>query len=204
VQDEREASVKLGYARVSTRDQNAQLQLDALRVAGCDEVLEEHASGKDRKRPKLELAMAKLDAGDTLVVWKLDRLGRSVVDLDTIFTELAERGIGVLVTSQGIDTTNGDNPAAKFYRQMLSAVAEFERSLIRERVNGLAAARKQGRIGGRRFKLTEDDLDLLLELWDRGTPVTSLAKKWNVNEVTIYRAYKRALAKREAEQHGER
>jgi DNA invertase Pin-like site-specific DNA recombinase len=191
--------VKIGYARVSTRDQNPQLQIDALRNAGCDEIVEENASGKNRQRPVLAATLAKLGEGDTLVVWKLDRLGRSVIDLEEIIGELTERGVGFCSITDGIDTSNGNSLTATLVRQILAAVAQFERGIIRERVqNGVDAARKQGRIGGRKPKLTDDDLDLLLELWERDVPVVTLAAKWNVDKVTIYRAYKRALARQAA------
>jgi DNA invertase Pin-like site-specific DNA recombinase len=141
--------------------------------------------------------LTSLTKGDTLVVWKLDRLGRSVVDLANIVVELKQRGVGIRSLTDGIDTSTG-GIAADLTLNVLAAVAQFERDLIRERVtNGLAAAAKEGRKGGRRFKLTDDDLDLLLDLWDRGVPVTSLAAKWGVDQATIYRSYKRALARRE-------
>jgi DNA invertase Pin-like site-specific DNA recombinase len=196
--------VKIGYARVSTSDQDPQLQIDALKAAGVDEILTEHASGKDRNRPVLKEALAKLQEGDTLVCWKLDRLGRSVVDLHRIVVEeLGGRGVGVQVLTQGIDTTNGNNAAAKFYFTMLSAVAEFERDLIKERVReGMRAAKRNGtRSGqavGRPRKLTDEDVRLLVELWDNGASVASLARKWNVDKVTIYRAYHRAKARQGA------
>ena len=188
--------MKIGYARVSTRDQDPQLQLDALQADGVDEILTEHASGKDRTRPVLELALTKLESGDTLVVWKLDRLGRSVVDLATILKELGERGIEFRSLTEGFDTsTNG----GKLVFHIMGAIAQYERELIRERVtNGLEAARKQGRVGGRRPKLTDDDLDLLVELWERGVPVVKLAEKWSVDKATIYRAYNRAKARSSA------
>jgi DNA invertase Pin-like site-specific DNA recombinase len=186
-------AVKVGYARVSTRDQDPQLQLDALKAADVDEILTEHASGKDRKRPELERALAKLEAGDTLVVWKLDRLGRSVVDLANIVNDLGERGVEFRSLTEGFDTTTN---GGKLLFHVMAAMAEYERAIIRERVqNGVDAARKQGRVGGRPSKLTDDDLDLLVELWDRGTPVTTLAEKWDVDKATIYRAYNRAKAR---------
>jgi DNA invertase Pin-like site-specific DNA recombinase len=186
--------VRIGYARVSTRDQDPQLQLDALRDAGCDSVVEERASGKDRNRPVLKDTLARLGKGDELVVWKIDRLGRSVLDLETIVQELGDRGATFRSITEPQMNTAG--PAGDLVRTILGAVAQYERALIRERINnGLAAARKQGRVGGRRHKLTDDDLDLLVELWESGTPVTSLAAKWNVDKATIYRAYNRARAR---------
>jgi DNA invertase Pin-like site-specific DNA recombinase len=193
--------VKIGYARVSTRDQDPQLQIDALRDAGCDEIVEEHASGKDRKRPVLEATIDRLGDGDELVVWKIDRLGRSVLDLETIIKELAERGATFRSITEPQLNTGG--PAGDLVRTILGAVAQYERALIAERVtNGVAAAKRNGtRSGkaiGRPRKLTDDDLDLLVELWDNGTPVASLAKKWDVDPATIYRAHSKATARQAA------
>jgi DNA invertase Pin-like site-specific DNA recombinase len=193
--------VKIGYARVSTRDQDPQLQLDALRDAGCDDIVEEHASGKDRKRPVLEATIDRLGDGDELVVWKIDRLGRSVLDLETIIKELAERGATFRSITEPQLNTGG--PAGDLVRTILGAVAQYERALIAERVtNGVAAAKRNGtRSGkaiGRPRKLTDDDLDLLVELWDNGTPVASLAKKWDVDPATIYRAHSKATARQAA------
>jgi DNA invertase Pin-like site-specific DNA recombinase len=188
------SGMKIGYARISTRDQDPQLQIDALQAAGVDKIVTEKASGKDRKRPVLEATLAELGEGDELVVWKIDRLGRSVLDLETIIKELGERGATFRSITEPQLNTGG--PAGDLVRTILSAVAQYERALIRERItNGVAAARKQGRIGGRRPKLTDDDLDLLVELWDRGVPVTTLAEKWNVDKATIYRAHAKARAR---------
>jgi DNA invertase Pin-like site-specific DNA recombinase len=191
--------VKIGYARVSTRDQDPQVQLDALQAAGVDDIRTEHASGKDRKRPVLEATLAELGEGDELIVWKVDRLGRSVIDLETIYKDLGERGVSVRSITQP-EMSMSAGPTGRLVRTILGAVAEYERELIAERVaNGVAAAKRNGtRSGkaiGRPRKLTDDDLDLLVELWDHGTPVASLAKKWDVDHATIYRAYKRAKAR---------
>jgi DNA invertase Pin-like site-specific DNA recombinase len=193
--------VKIGYARVSTRDQDAQLQIDDLKAAGCDEIVEEHASGKDRKRPVLEATLGRLGEGDELVVWKIDRLGRSVLDLETIIKELGQRGATFRSITEPQLNTSG--PAGDLVRTILGAVAQYERALIAERVtNGVAAARrngtKSGKAIGRPRKLTDDDLNLLVELWDHGAPVAALAKKWDVDPATIYRAYARAKARSSA------
>jgi DNA invertase Pin-like site-specific DNA recombinase len=161
-----------------------------------DEIRTEHANGKDRKRPELDRALDKLEAGDTLVVWKLDRLGRSVVDLANIVNDLGERGVEFRSLTEGFDTTTN---GGKLLFHVMAAMAEYERAIIRERVqNGVDAAREQGRVGGRRPKLTDDDLDLLVELWERGVPVVKLAEKWSVDKATIYRAYNRAKARSSA------
>jgi DNA invertase Pin-like site-specific DNA recombinase len=196
---------KIGYARVSTRDQDPQLQLDALEAAGVDDIRTEHASGKDRKRPVLEATLAELGEGDELVVWKIDRLGRSVLDLLTIVEDLSKRGIAFhSITNPEISTTG---PGGKMVLTILGAIAEYERALIAERVtNGIAAAKRNGTRSGKPFgrpsTFTDADLDLLVDLWDRGVPVTTLAKKFTnrktgkpVDATTIYRAHARALAR---------
>ena len=137
----------LGYARVSTTDQQPQLQVDALIAAGCYRVFTETASGARTDRPTLEQVLDQLRPGDTLVVWKLDRLGRSLRHLVDTVTGLAERGIGFRSLQEAIDTTT---PGGKLVFHVFAALAEFERDLIRERTNaGLAAARARGRHGGR-------------------------------------------------------
>jgi DNA invertase Pin-like site-specific DNA recombinase len=193
--------MRIGYARVSTRDQDPQLQIDALQSAGVDKIVTEKASGKNRKRPVLEATLAELSKGDELVVWKIDRLGRSVLDLETIIKELGERGATFSSITEPQLNTGG--PAGDLVRTILGAVAQYERALIRERIqNGVAAAQrsgtKSGKPIGRPSKFSDDDLDLLVELWERGTPVTTLAKKWDVDKVTIYRAHARALARQAA------
>ena len=137
----------LGYARVSTADQQPQLQVDALEHAGCYRVFTETASGARSDRPVLEQLLDQLRPGDTLVVWKLDRLGRSLRHLVDTVTGLADRGIGFRSLQEAIDTTT---PGGKLVFHVFAALAEFERDLIRERTSaGLAAARARGRHGGR-------------------------------------------------------
>src|SRR5918995_2311457 len=136
----------LGYARVSTTDQQPQLQVDALERAGCYRVFTETASGARADRPILEQLLDQLRPGDTLVVWKLDRLGRSLRHLVETISELADRGIGFRSLQEAIDTTT---PGGKLVFHVFAALAEFERDLIRERTSaGLAAARARGRPGG--------------------------------------------------------
>jgi DNA invertase Pin-like site-specific DNA recombinase len=137
----------LGYARVSTTDQQPQLQVDALEKAGCYRVFTETASGARSDRPVLEHVLDQLRPGDTLIVWKLDRLGRSLRHLVDTVTGLADRGIGFRSLQEAIDTTT---PGGKLVFHVFAALAEFERDLIRERTAaGLAAARARGRHGGR-------------------------------------------------------
>ena len=137
----------IGYARISTNDQNLNLQRDALKAAGCTQICEDTASGANVARPGLEKALGMLREGDTLVVWKLDRLGRSLKHLIESVQTLDGRGIGFKSLQDSIDTTT---PGGKLLFHILGSLAEFERDLIRERTNaGLAAARARGRKGGR-------------------------------------------------------
>jgi DNA invertase Pin-like site-specific DNA recombinase len=141
----------IGYARVSTLDQNLELQRDALEKAGCEQVFEDHVSGARMERPGWEKAQAVLRKGDTFVVWRLDRLGRSLKHLIDTVNELDARGIGFKSLNESIDTTT---PGGRLVFPMFGALAEFERELIRERTHaGLAAARTRGRKGGRPRKL---------------------------------------------------
>lgn len=137
----------IGYARVSTVDQNPELQLDALRAAECTKIFVDHASGADRERPELAKALTFVRKGETLVCWKLDRIARSLMHLLEIAADLEKRGVGFKVLTGNIDTTTA---AGRLMFQMCGAFAEFERSLISERtLAGLAAARARGRVGGR-------------------------------------------------------
>jgi DNA invertase Pin-like site-specific DNA recombinase len=138
---------QIGYARCSTQDQNLDLQTDALKRVGCEKIFTEHASGGDRDRPELAAALAWCRRGDVLVVFKLDRAGRSLIHLLEIVDDLKRRGIGFKAVNDAIDTTTA---AGSLMFQIMGAFAEFERSVIRERtMAGLAAARSRGRIGGR-------------------------------------------------------
>jgi DNA invertase Pin-like site-specific DNA recombinase len=137
----------IGYARISTNDQNLNLQRDALKAAGCTQICEDTASGANAARPGLEKALGMLREGDTLVVWKLDRLGRSLKHLIESVQTLDSHGVGFKSIQDNIDTTT---PGGKLFFHILGSLAEFERDLIRERTNaGLAAARARGRKGGR-------------------------------------------------------
>src|ERR671922_1848540 len=137
----------IGYARVSTHDQTLNLQQDALQKAGCNKIFTDTASGAKTERKGLEQALAYIRKGDTLVVWRLDRLGRSLPHLITTMTDLEERGIGFKSLTENIDTTTS---GGKLIFHIFGALAEFERNLIKERTQaGLAAARTRGRNGGR-------------------------------------------------------
>jgi len=146
----------IGYARVSTQDQKPQLQLDALKGAGCERIFEEKASGAQRERPALKEAIAFLREGGTLVVWKLDRLARSLRQLIDTIEALEERGIGLRSLTESIDTTTS---GGRLVFHIFGALAEFERSIIRERtVAGLASARARGRLGGRPRAMSPEDI----------------------------------------------
>ena len=153
----------IGYARVSTHDQNLGLQRDALKAAGCDKIIEDTASGGKVQRSGLDRALELLRKGDTLVVWRLDRLGRSLRHLIELITELEGQGIGFRSLQESIDTTS---PGGTLVFHIFGALAEFERNLIRERtMAGLEAARARGRTGGRRHKLDVRKRALAVELY---------------------------------------
>jgi DNA invertase Pin-like site-specific DNA recombinase len=177
----------LGYARVSTTDQQPQLQVDALTAAGCYRVFTETASGARPDRPTLTQLLDQLRPGDTLVVWKLDRLGRSLRHLVDTITGLADRGIGFRSLQEAIDTTT--TPGGKLVFHVFAALAEFERDLIRERTAaGLAAARARGRQGGRPPVLTGHKLQVAQEMYRSGQyTVAAIAKILGVSRASIYR-----------------
>ncbi|WP_136612138.1 recombinase family protein [Sinomonas albida] len=176
----------VGYARVSTREQNPEAQTDALEAAGCDKIFVEHASGVLTRRPALDEALDYLRSGDTLVVAKLDRLGRSVRNLKEIADTLQRRGIGLKALSQGIDTTT---PGGRLFFHMLAAIAEFEHDLIVERTqDGLAAARARGRKGGGRLKMSPTKAAQARAMYDaRQHTVAQIAETFGVSRGTIYR-----------------
>ncbi|HEA9283478.1 TPA: recombinase family protein, partial [Escherichia coli] len=144
----------IGYIRVSTNDQNTDLQRNALMCAGCEQIFEDKMSGTKSERPGLKRALKCLKRGDTLVVWKLDRLGRRMKHLIALTEELRAKGVNFRSLTDSIDTST---PMGRFFFHMMGALAEMERELIVERtLAGLAAARAQGRVGGRRPKLTKE------------------------------------------------
>jgi DNA invertase Pin-like site-specific DNA recombinase len=177
----------IGYARVSTGDHNLDLQRDALTKAGVERVFEDTASGARDDRPELADALSHARKGDCLVVWKLDRLGRSLRSLIDFTDGLRERGVEFRSVTEGIDTTT---PAGRFFFHLMGAFAEMERALIRERTNaGLAAARARGRVGGRKPKLNAKQIEHAKKLLeDRSVTVTDVAASLGVNRATIYRA----------------
>ena len=181
----------IGYARVSTDDQNLAMQLDALRAAGCDDVFQDMASGVSTVRKGLGDALARCGEGDVLTVWKLDRLGRSLLDLVGLVENLKTRGVGLKVlTGAGasIDTTK---PEGRLFFAMFAAMAEFERELIRERTRaGMSAAKKRGRHIGRPRKLTTERLAHAQTLIDEGRERADVAGLLGVGTSTLRRALK--------------
>ncbi|EJL6704754.1 MULTISPECIES: recombinase family protein [Shewanella] len=177
---------RIGYARVSTDDQNLHLQRDALVAAGCEIIYEDKASGKSTARPELDNCLKALRPGDTLVVWRLDRLGRSLGDLVKVVTNLIdERGVGFLSLHEQIETNSA---SGKLIFHVFAALAEFERNLISERTKaGLDAARARGRKGGRKPKLAPKDIrEIKVLLKDPSIPVSDVAKRFGVSRTTIY------------------
>lgn len=177
---------RIGYARVSTDDQNLVLQLDAFKLAECDVIYQEQASGKSATRPELEHCLKALRCGDTLVVWRLDRLGRSMQDLVKIVADLEQAGVGFLSLSEKIETQSA---SGKLTFHVFAALAEFERNLIRERTQaGLIAARARGRIGGRKPKLGEKQVrEIRALLADPASQVSDIARRYGVSRTTLYK-----------------
>lgn len=179
--------LRLGYARVSIDDQTNSLQADALQRAGCNRIYQDTVSGKSGvPRPQLEECLYDMREGDTLVIWRLDRLGRSLPDLVRIVTELVERGVGIESLAEKIETKNA---SGKLMFHFFAALAEFERNLIRERTQaGLTAARARGRMGGRKPKLDAKQIRHIKALLsDSKTSVTELARNYGVSRTTIYK-----------------
>ena len=176
----------VGYARVSTQDQNPALQLDALTAAGCEKVFTEKASGAQRDRPELAAALSYMRSGDSLVVWKLDRLARSLPQLIETVATLEDQGIGFRSLTEAIDTSTA---GGKLVFHIFGALAEFERSVIRERTRaGLKAARDRGRKGGRPPALSAADLAVAKALLrDPAITVDEVATRLKVSPATLYR-----------------
>lgn len=181
----------IGYARVSTSDQDTELQRVALKQSGCERIFEEKASGAQRDRPQLQAAIEYAREGDTVVVWKLDRLARSLKQLIETVEGLEDRGIGFKVLTENLDTTT---PGGKMIFHIFGALAEFERSLIRERtVAGLEAARANGQVGGRPRSLSDEDLNVARALLaDNKLTVAQIATRLNTSPATLYRYLPRA------------
>jgi DNA invertase Pin-like site-specific DNA recombinase len=178
----------IGYARVSTHDQTLNLQRDALQKAGCSKIFTDTASGVKTERIGLDAALAYVRKGDTLVVWRLDRLGRSLPHLITTMTALEERGIGFKSLTENIDTTTS---GGKLIFHIFGALAEFERNLIRERTTaGLMAARARGRKGGRPKALTGKQRSIAQELYEKRHPIAEICRTLRISRATLYRHIK--------------
>ncbi|HFN8943119.1 TPA: recombinase family protein [Staphylococcus aureus] len=194
--------MKIGYARVSTGLQNLNLQEDRLNTYGCKKIFNDHMSGSKSKRPGLDKAIEFARSGDTIVVWRLDRLGRNMEDLITLVNELNERGVSFHSLEENI-TMDKSSSTGQLLFHLFAAFAEFERNLILERSSaGRIAARARGRYGGRPEKLNQKDLNLLKTLYDNGTPIKTIAEQWHVSRTTIYR-YLNKLEDKEDEKQGE-
>ena len=175
----------IGYARISTGKQDLALQLDALQAAGCERSFKDTASGALKSRPELETCLGHLRAGDTLVVWRLDRLGRSLRHLIETVAELEQREIGFKSLTEGVDTTTA---AGRMTFHIFGALAEFERSLIQERtLAGLQAARARGRQGGRPRSITPDKLAAAVAMREQKRPMHAIAAALGVSRATLYR-----------------
>ncbi len=178
--------MKIGYARVSTQEQDLALQLDALTKEGCEKIFQEKASGAQRDRPELKAALSYMRKGDTLVVWKLDRLARSMKQLIETIESFQDEGIGLKSLQDPIDTSSS---SGKLIFHIFAALAEFERGVIRERTTaGLIAARQRGRVGGRPPSLSEKDIQVAKAmLKDPDITVAAVATRLNVAASTLYR-----------------
>ena len=175
----------LGYARVSTDLQNPDLQTDALTQAGCDRIWVDKVSGTILARPQLNDMLDYARTGDTIVVWRLDRLGRSVKDLVDLMGVFQERGLGFRSLTEGMDTTS---PGGMLIYHVFAAVAQFEADLIRSRtMAGLNAARARGRVGGRPKNLTQEQTSLIDQWIEEGRTITSIAKTVGTTRTTVYR-----------------
>ena len=178
----------IGYARVSTHDQTLNLQQDALNKAGCTRIFTDTASGAKTERKGLEEALNYVRKGDTLVVWRLDRLGKSLPHLISTMTDLEQRGIGFKSLTENIDTTTS---GGKLIFHIFGALAEFERNLIRERTQaGLVAARVRGKKGGRPKVLTGRKLSIAQDLYDKRHPIPEILQTLKISRATLYRFIK--------------
>ncbi|NER40074.1 MAG: recombinase family protein [Oscillatoria sp. SIO1A7] len=193
----------VGYARVSTEDQSLDLQLDELKVCGCERIYSEQISGVKENRPELEQALQFVRSGDTLVVWRLDRLGRSLKHVIEIINRLALEGINFVSLKEGFDTTSA---AGQFFFHVVASFAQYERALLQERtMAGLAAARARGRKGGRPRKLSEVQVAQAKALAaDPKISIDSICETYGISLRTYYRhiAPAQGYGGRGEEQHG--
>jgi len=181
--------MNIGYARVSTTDQNLELQIDALKKAGCKNIFTDKLSGTKDDRPGLIELLKFARSGDTIVVWKLDRLSRSLKSLISLVNGLSEKGISFISLNESIDTTSA---GGKLIFHIFSSLAEFEREVIRDRTKaGLESAKSRGRVGGRPVLLNEKRKEALVEISKNGAlPVSSILESFNISRSTYYRILK--------------
>ncbi|MBB4406406.1 recombinase family protein [Agrobacterium radiobacter] len=192
---------RIGYARVSTVDQHLDLQRNALRLAGCNRIFEDHGvSGSNEQRGGLSSMLKALRRGDILVVWRLDRLGRSIIHLISMVESLKRRGIGLVSLTESIDTSSA---GGQLIFHILAALAEFEKSLIRERtIAGIAAAKARGKLPGRRPALTEVQCMEIRATLNSGVSLREVARNYNVHPRTVLRGISR-LARSQPQARGE-
>lgn len=177
--------MKIGYARTSTQDQNLDLQIDALQKLGCERIYQEKISSVKDNRPELENCLKALRAGDTLYIWRLDRLGRSLKHLVQLINQLQDMECSLVSIKENIDTST---PTGKLTFHIFASLAEFERDLICERTKaGLLSARARGRMGGRPQKLSEKEKSMIRQLMnDRNNSASDIAKRFGVSRATVY------------------
>jgi len=175
----------IGYQRVSTPQQKVDLQTDALLEAGCDRIFTETASGKNTERPQLHALLDYVRVGDTVVVWKLDRLGRSLTDLIRLVNDFQDRGVEFMSVTDGFDTST---PGGRLVFHIFASLAEFERSQIQERTRaGLAAARARGVVGGRHPSLNPDQAKAIHNMLASGQTISTIARTLGTSRATVYR-----------------
>lgn len=175
----------IGYSRTSTQEQNLAMQTDALTAAGCERMFQDQMSGARSDRPGLHEALSQLREGDTLVVWKLDRLGRTVKGLVELVEELAAKKVHFRSLLDQIDTST---PAGRFFFHVMASLSQMEREMTLERTrHGLEAARRRGRVGGRKRKMTDSKIEAAKRLLAAGTPLRDVAKDLGLSVPTLYR-----------------
>lgn len=178
-------SKRIGYGRISTSDQNSSSQEDALRKANVDSMFIDTFTGTKASRPQLDRMKEQLRSGDTLVVTRLDRLGRSTKDLLNLVSDLEDQKVNLEVLEQSINTST---PEGKVFLTMIAAFAEFERNIMQSRtMDGLAAARARGRVGGRKTVMTQSKISNAKRMYADGMPITEIAEVLGVSRPTVYR-----------------
>ncbi len=183
--EKKERNMLIGYARVSSNEQNLDLQIDELKKAGCTEIFSDKITGMKKSRPNLNDALSYLREGDSFVVWKLDRLGRNVKGLIELTETLKTKGVHFLSITDGIDTST---PAGRFFFHVMASLSQMERELLIERTKaGLEAARKRGRTGGRKRLMTPSKVEAAKKLISDGMPPRDVAKNLGVSIPTLYR-----------------